>query len=324
MLARQLACLAVAGLALGCIGTEPIPAQQKNGLLLSVETLEALEGGPVVCKLTLVNESESSVFVSGLWRLLPQSQTIQVSSPATWEEPTTTQAAGVFGMAQTDELPPGGRLSRLVFLHQQFAHIPKGKHRVGLTWAVASLSTDQMGKPLESCPAQVNAVSTTLDIDVQPSSNVARERVLSRLSDSCKDKVPAASLESLAQEVIGVRDPAFLPVAYLLLQQRELPSATAYRLRLHAYRLSRKTTDSHKELVAFLKKYGSKPDHPFFDGWSEDRVVLSDDEIESLLAASQPWIQAYTCKLFPTKCSLEQKKEISNQSKEIREFIEKE
>jgi hypothetical protein len=129
--------------------------------------------------------------------------------------------------------------------------------------------------------------------------------------------------ETLADEILWVKQEALLPVAFRLLE----PRGPQYRghddFRPYPYEWSTESDNVHDALIRYLRNSGGRGDHVFFSKWRKGKVKLTAKEISTLLDARGPWIRAYTCSYFPDRCSEAARESLLNESEEIRELLER-
>jgi hypothetical protein len=120
--------------------------------------------------------------------------------------------------------------------------------------------------------------------------------------------------------MIGTRHPEFVPVAMRILWSQNGGEAW-YKVRPYVYAWSRQLPHVHAELLRYLRDRGQREDGHFFDRWQTDGVDLSEDEVQQLCRAKDPWIRAWTYRTFPDQCGEAVRRSLLQESAEIREFV---
>ena len=128
-----------------CLGLAALPAEAphddprpgSDDFSLRGEILDALEGGPVVVKITLLYRGAKEVEI----RQSTISHNAAVSVPREWEFHLVVQA--VTGTSRgTRTLRPGDTLSEVFRLHHRYSNISPGKITLRATWNVHGPSLD--------------------------------------------------------------------------------------------------------------------------------------------------------------------------------------
>src|SRR5205823_758773 len=104
--------------------------------LLQAEKVDALAGGPIVVKLTLIYQGEPTLEIVGPtdWG----QRQIKVEAPAGWIERKKMAEIINISVGQV-KVKSGDRFTQVVYLHHNYTSIPKGKAAIKLTWPVSKI-----------------------------------------------------------------------------------------------------------------------------------------------------------------------------------------
>ncbi len=308
-------------------GERPLVADKDN-FDLSVETLEATESGPVVCKATLTYRGSAPLAIAEAAGF-PQHFWLDVSAPAGWER-TPSRSTSLYsgpGCVSRD-LSPKERVSQFVYLHQRFAAIPPGKAQLKFTWHVSVSARDPSGNPSvdeNGLPIIAHQKECTADctITVVPASSKHLGEIAKAMEGKLSDAARSLDDRShLANMLIGSKHPSFAPIA-LRLMRINSPDRH-YALAKQVAEWSSTDAEVRAALVHYLRESGARWDYAVFDEWEKKKPALREDELKILLRAKEPWIRAYTYKLFPKECGAEVREALLRESEEIRDYLTRE
>lgn len=122
------------------------PKSEKD-VLVTLDVEEALEEGPIVCRVVLMNTSGDSLLFSATRAHGNVNDGAFCEVEAGWKVRRLVQSgyAGMMG-TQRIELPPGATLSHRFVLHHQFLSIPAGKATLRFGWHVDGMVDAPAGR----------------------------------------------------------------------------------------------------------------------------------------------------------------------------------
>jgi hypothetical protein len=282
---RFLSCLgAVVLAALAC-------AQTRAGdFSLKAESVEALEGGPVVLRLTLTFRGEKPASVLSPC-LTDAEGCIGLSAPKEWEriEPWITDGTSHLIGYQT--LKQGDRFLATVYAHERFTRIPSGRASLKLSWWLA-LEGD---RGLE--------VTTKLDLDV-PRATPGRLAAVRRRIEAELDRSHhiATDRRGLARWVLRTRHRAFIPLALRMIASRDRVYFLDDLIDF-TYAYAELPEEVHRQLVALACDPGWGGTVELFQYWKHHRTALPPQELQNLLGAKHIWTRVLTAVTFPGQFS---------------------
>jgi hypothetical protein len=304
--------------------------------VLEATPVMAIEGGPVVCQLTLTYQGAAPRLLQGF---LPQESAVRTLAPVTWgERIDLNQARMVSGMGWYEfRMKPKDQRREFIYLHQMFGRIPSGDARLTFTRGIAIIARDGQGEGLldkDAFPVieQRRECSAEMAVNVEPATAERLQQIggqIRLLIDQPNSPLrmdepnpPPQQSKHLANILIGTHQPRLTPVALRLLTVRRDRDYQRDAVLQQVYKWSRQDLPSHGELIQYLRRHGRQMDGRIFTCWREDKVKLADDEIDSLLQARDPWIRAFTCKLYPDKCDQGTRDALCKQDDDIRAYLE--
>ncbi|HEY7423857.1 MAG TPA: hypothetical protein VH682_06385, partial [Gemmataceae bacterium] len=301
----------------------PAGAERRDGdFSLQAEVIEALEGGPVVLRLTLSYDGKNPVVLLDppprKWdfpiALLCHPKGYDVSTPKGWRRHDGDfriwPARGIYVRKQA-LIPPGWKYSERLYVHGWFRHIPSGR-----TSLKVSTVMEVEGKPEKE-------VSTVVDINVQ-AATPERVTALRRRLERSPDLPPLDFGEELPENwIYGTRHSALVPFAL-----RRIEVFLTDQMLDFCYYLSDAPEEVHAHMVALACKSGwtgrvalfaywrdrgfdepkvadERPGFPdWFDYqyWPTHRTPLPPQEFSKLLKAKNPWTRILTYLTFPARC----------------------
>lgn len=308
-------------------GAEP----RREDFTLKPEVIEALEGGPVVFRLTLTYQREKPVEM--FFFTYPEWHRCTFSTPKGWErfdEPCDRSNGtinGILGVERT--IKQGDQVSRTVYIHEEFKRIPSGRASVKLSWQVIHV----LGEPGRE-------ITAPFEFDVPPATPERLAQVRKRM-EAVLDR-PGRTEDDprgVARWILGTRHAAFVPVALRLIATRDLPYVDRDLLDF-AYCISEDPDEIHVRLVtlacdpAWDKRLGlfeywrsrceDDPTAPneiradmealardpkkasrvemYYPYWPSRRISLPAGEFAKLLNAKHIWTRILTYVTFPSRC----------------------
>jgi hypothetical protein len=270
---------------------------------LKTETVEALEGGPVVLRVRLTYQGEERVEVNPL--SLTSLPPVYVEAPKGWKkckvEPGTMtwkrlEAHIISGDSGVDAInyqtiKRGDTFSVTTFVHEEFSRIPSGRVTVKVIWKV-----DVRGKnrPLE--------VATPLVLDVRPATkeNLAalRKRIEAAL---VRPGLRANDKWELSQWICHTRHPALLPPALRMIASGD----GAYSLDSlidFCYSLDNIPPEVHERFLELLDNPAWRGRLTLFQDWEFSHVALPPQQFRKLLESKNIWTRVLTAVTFPRQC----------------------
>ncbi len=309
------------------------PQPPADDFTLLAEVVEALEGGPVVLRVTLTYHREKPVKLLGFSWYPGDEEGCAFSTPRGWEriEPYMKTAFAPGHRPSDRTIEPGARFPTIAYIHEQFTRIPSGPASLELSWGV-----EPKGQPQRR-------ITTRLDFDV-PRATPERLAAVRRHMEAELDRPDVATddkAKRVARRILGTRHRAFVPVALRLLASR----GGAYeftKLIDFAYCLAEDPHEVHARLVALAcqQDWYSRVDlfnywrhrrcddpeapdeararkeaeardpkqaylvhlldlHPY---WPARRTALAPREFAQLLGAKHIWTRVLTYVTFPDLC----------------------
>jgi hypothetical protein len=293
--------------------------RQTPVLTVSAKLLHSFDGGPIVIDVTLRNDGH---WVIPIVRSSRHSY-VSIDIPSGWEVRSASglrDAGGVFGI---NPLAKGEEISERVYVHHRYSRIGAGKAKLKITWHVCA--ADDPNDP--STASEIASPSAVLDLEVKGATDKQLTALMEPLIRPME--APSHHKDELALTVLWCEHKAFLPAIFQLLTPgyRGPPSIN---LRHFVYEWSRKDKEIHDRLIEHLYLHGFRLDSVFFDRWREDGVVLTKEEIVSLLSSDNIWIRAWTYRNWPEQCEAlspdnrgeERKQELLEELEQIRREIE--
>jgi hypothetical protein len=275
---------------------------QAGDFTLKVEAVEALEGGPVVLRVTLIYQGKEPVSVDSLCL---QSGYVSVQTPTSWKKcrvgpgtigwkrfvRTSTIGGGGLMIVNYQTMMRGDSFSVTSFVHRDFDRIPSGRASFRVIWKV-----DVRGKsgPIE--------VASPLVVDVQPATqeNLAalRKRIEATLA---RPGLQATDKQEVSQCILGTEHPALLPPALRMIASGD----DAYFLDSlidFCYSLDNIPPDVHERFLDLVDNPAWRGRLTLFEDWEFRRVSLPRQQFRRLLESKNIWTRVLTAVTFPRQC----------------------
>lgn len=280
---------------------------QAADFTLQAQTVEALEGGPVVLRVTLIYQGKEPVAVNPASLLSPPP--VYVEAPNGWNaiEPVITivdgdgiglpgfigDGDGVSEGTKSQTMKRGDRVSGTAFVHKGFTRIPSGRASVKVIWEVDRYLREKCG---------TIGVATPLVLDVRPATkqNLAalRKRIEATLA---RPRLQAAEKQELSQWIVGTRHPALLPPALRMIASGD----DAYpldRLIDFCYSLDEIPQEVHERLLELAADPAWGGRMTLFRVWGARHVSLPSSQFRKLLESKNIWTRLLTAVTFPRQC----------------------
>jgi hypothetical protein len=292
-----------------------------------------MEEGPLVLRLQLIYAGERPFWtVRAFGAKIPG--TLKVTVPEDWRRRTHPEAPSADLKPESADLDDalkatvlttasinvvkGAEFSEKLFLHHDYA-IPPGRHKVVVQWNMSAYSDRDLSsfRELES-----NEASVLLDI---PSANdkavMAAVEKLQR--DFAREDIPRAEF---VNEVLWSKHGAFFPLALkgLELQRgREHLLDNEQDLRPYAFELSQLSDSCRRELLKYLRIYGTAEDAVFLLLFRKHDPAFGRAEVAALLQCRDVQFRLAVLETFPSLCTQAERKEISAELKRLQERSDK-
>ena len=148
--------------------------------VLHAEVVEALEGGPLILKATLVYQGKAEIKIKrSLWWETAYIETLR-GGRSTSEGPTSGDEGGAELMA------PRETRTKLLLLHHAYSSISSGKVPIEVKWPIRAPGNKD---DLLACP------STTIEVDILPASEENLTRLRKRLEAKMEEARKLAEKE---------------------------------------------------------------------------------------------------------------------------------
>ena len=270
------------------------------------EVIDAMEGGPVVVKVTLLYRGAEEVKI----RLSTVSHNAAVVVPSKWEFHLVVQA--VMGTSRaTRTLRPGDTLSEVFRLHHRYSNIEPGKITLRVAWPIHG-----------PCPDGTLIASPALDlaVEIPPATPTRVAALCRRMEARFHDRATSEfDNQNMARDIITTHHSGLAPLAW---QMIERPNATYDVAGLIDFVAER--ADSPDEVDSRLVQLVNDPNWDekwaVYRFWKGRGTDLSPVVWQSLTAASL-WTRAFTYVTFPRRCGKEWKdallQDLRDQSKPL-------
>ncbi len=260
-----------------------------SDFVVQAELVEALQGGPLIVKVTLLYQGDEA-------RKVDQSairSNLGLEVPEGWDfVPRARGVSGPIRVVRT--IAKGDRWTQTVFLHHQYANIASGKATLKVRWTLIAAD----GKPL------IAPAAATLNIDI-PAATKERVRDLCKRLEA---KLDGDRGEEVVREVIDyiryTKHAGLAPVAWRLIESPAGVYSIDDFLKM-VYDATEKKGAVNRRLV----KLARDPDYPqmgeLFWYWRRQRVDVSAEEMAPLLQSKNLWTKALTYASFGDRCGKE-------------------
>lgn len=264
---------------------------QAEDFTLKAETIEALEGGPVVLNATLSYHGKETVSVES--DSLSWSR-VHVRAPKEWKHIVVPFILGDgSGLVEVNyrTLKRGDRFSVTAFVHDGFSRIPSGRASVKVIWNV---NLRGKSRSLE--------VATSLELDVRPATKESLAGLRKRIETTLvRPNLQATDKQQLSQWILGTRHSALLPPVLRMIVSED----DAYpldRLLDFCYSLDNISQEVHARLLKLADTPAWRGRIPLFQVWENRRVALPHQQFQKLLESKSIWTRVLTAVTFPRQC----------------------
>lgn len=257
---------------------------------LKATTVEALEDGPLVVRVTLDYRGEKRLRI----RTHNWSPNAFAMPREKWER--RGAGGGVSGSPYgSSTLSPGDKRTEILYVHQHFQHIPRGKTVFEVVWPIhePGLGGKEIARPV-----------TTLEVDI-PAANKERTRVLcqwleEKLNNGKETVDPQQSIRKVIDYIRYTNHAELAPIAWRLMEfHPESYPASDFIEMIYA------TAEDKRAVNRRLAKLACDPNYPHLDNifwyWLREKITLSSEELAPLLRSENVWIRALTYLAFPSQ-----------------------
>jgi hypothetical protein len=277
------------------------PADNRQDFSVQAEVLEALEGGPLVVRVTLLYHGKQEkdiyqrIYQSNAWLTMPGGRRFRSKADAI--------ISGPWGRSLV--LKPEGKLTETLRLPREDANIASGEKTITVVWDVFD---DPERPPLpgeEGDPVAAPSVKLKIDVRAATPENLAalRKRMEDRLS------LPGLSDDDkrdLVHDIVSTRHRPLAPLAWKLIEAPKAPYSK-YDLIDFVYDCS----DAPADVDARLAKLAVDPDWDdkwaVFGEWDRRHIDPAPAAWQTLIDSDNVWTKVWTYTSFPKRCPREWK-----------------
>lgn len=264
------------------------PEGPRFKLVASVD--EALEGGPLAIRATLIYQGPEPISVYYYYR----ASNVFATVPDEWR-PARLRIRGSVGPGYgIRNLKPGDSLSETICVHHSYTAIKSGKAVVDLSWSVYVL------KGTEKIPLATPSTRLTVDIPVATKERLdaLAFKLMNKLNDSNCTKEDLITLADLI-EWSGHQE--FIPVALRLLVHHKgnfLESSLLHFV--SSCGLS--PEEVHVILARFASTHSTTAALAILGNWFSEYPEIASSTFQLLLDSDNPWVRILTYVTFPDRC----------------------
>ena len=258
--------------------------------------VEALEGGPVIIKITLVYQGKQDIEVhqSSIERPFFH---IEAGIPGEWKQKLGPLFGSMFGSPDGHRtIKPGEEWSETILLHQLYDNITPGSARLKFGWAIRS---PQVNHAILAYP------KLAIDLEIKPASSKHLAALRNRLERTLeRGDIKSEELREVANTILDTSHVALVPVAWRLIES----SISSHDDRLPKWKLfsfidagSKNKADVHARLV----KLACNPSWPakteLFEHWRACQPELTQEHLQQLATGGSVWTKILTYTTFPKR-----------------------
>jgi len=279
---------------------------------LQAEVIEALEGGPVVLRVTLTYQGERPV---EMLFAIPEADGCAFSTPKGWDRSIESSVRdgtsnGLPGVYRT--IKPGHKISRTVYVHEEFKRIPSGRTSLMLSWWVQVGGSTSSRRSMEGKVEEAELggrgdfeVTTKVDLDVSRATPERLARVRERMeAELDRPGLTEADRRGAARWIIGTSHGTFIPLALRMIASGD-PAYPLCSLINFVYDRAEIPGEAHRQLVELAGDPAWGGAGELFWYWNRHRTALPAQDFRKLLETKDIWRRVLTYVTFPNQCGKE-------------------
>jgi hypothetical protein len=283
---------------LGCGGPPQAGIPRASDLALRAEVLEAMENGPLVVRVTLMNRSPQPVRMN--WENFDSNAFYEAAPGWTQVRLSVSFSTGIArGMR---ELPSGAEFSQVLQVHKDYQKIPAGSYSVRVWWLVyeepagKGAGGDVKNLKLLAEPSEV------LEVDVPAATPERLAALRGRMEEGLRRHEGIYGNEGIVQaDILATRHHALAPIIWKMIKEQRTEGNNFDCIRFLA-----ECPEIYPDLDARLARLAADPTWPapcdVFGWWTQFKVHLPVDAWRTLTEADSVWTRALTYVSFPERC----------------------